>query len=144
MVLDVVHVGDAAQGGGVEGLVAEGVEVEVVHVETTAHPLVGVEVEGHVTSSEHRARWDATISLVEQGQVHHLPVGRELFVDERGVGLRATWHLEHGFVNVSIWRDDVCTETFHLSVADAARLVGFLATGLATATEGFLADRDVS
>ena len=79
---------------------------------------------------------------MEAGRVHHLPVGRELFVDERGVGLRATWHLEHGFVNVSIWRDDVCTETFHLSVADAARLVGFLAEGLGEATTSFLAERD--
>ncbi len=70
--------------------------------------------------------------------MHRLPVGRELFVDERGVGLRATWHLDHGFVNVSIWRDDVCTETFHLSVTDAARLVGFLADGLAEATSSLL------
>ena len=85
---------------------------------------------------------------MEQGRVHHLPVGRELFVDERGVGLRATWHLEHGFVNVSVWRDDVCTETFHLSVSDAARLVGFLAEGLATATTAYVgevaADVDVA
>jgi hypothetical protein len=80
---------------------------------------------------------------VEQGQVHRLPVGRELFVDERGVGLRATWHLEHGFVNVSTWRDDVCTETFHLSVTDAARLVGFLAEGLAEATSSFLDETQV-
>ena len=72
--------------------------------------------------------------------MHRLPVGRELFVDERGVGLRATWHLDHGFVNVSIWRDDACTETFHLSVTDAARLVGFLAEGLAEATSSFLDD----
>ena len=75
---------------------------------------------------------------MEQGRVHRLPVGRELFVDERGLGLRATWHLDHGFVNVSIWRDDLCTETFHLSVTDAARLVGFLADGLAEATSSFL------
>jgi hypothetical protein len=81
---------------------------------------------------------------VEQGRVHRLPVGRELFVDERGIGLRATWHLEHGFVNVSIWRDDVCTETFHLSVTDAARLVGFLADGLGEATTTFLAEREIS
>ena len=38
---------------------------------------------------------------MEQGRVHHLPVGRELFVDERGLGLRATWHLDHGFVNIA-------------------------------------------
>ena len=77
---------------------------------------------------------------MEQGRVHHLPVGRELFVDERGLGLRATWHLDHGFVNVSLWRDDVCSETFHLSVTDAGRLVGFLADGLAEATTTLLDD----
>ncbi|MCU1378398.1 MAG: hypothetical protein JWN29_1381 [Acidimicrobiales bacterium] len=81
---------------------------------------------------------------MEQGRVHRLPVGRELFVDERGVGLRATWHLEHGFVNVSIWREDVCTETFHLSVTDAGRLVGFLAEGLGEATTAFLDEREIS
>jgi hypothetical protein len=80
---------------------------------------------------------------VEEGRVHRLPVGRELFVDERGVGLRATWHLEHGFVNVSVWRDDACTETFHLSVTDAARLVGFLAEGLGRAATPFVAAQDV-
>ena len=77
---------------------------------------------------------------MEQGRVHHLPVGRELFVDERGLGLRATWHLDRGFVNVSLWRDDVCSETFHLSVSDAGRLVGFLADGLAEATTTLLDD----
>ena len=79
---------------------------------------------------------------MESGRVHPLPVGRELFVDERGVGLRATWHLEQGFVNVSIWRHDTCSETFHLSVSDAARLVGFLAEGLGDATSSYLAERD--
>jgi hypothetical protein len=79
---------------------------------------------------------------VEQGRVHRLPVGRELFVDERGVGLRATWHLDHGFVNVSVWRDDVCTETFHLSVSDAARLVGFLAEGLGAASAAYVEGLD--
>jgi hypothetical protein len=43
-------------------------------------------------------------------------------------------------VNVSVWRDDVCTETFHLSVSDAARLVGFLAEGLGTATTAYVDD----
>jgi hypothetical protein len=65
------------------------------------------------------------------GEVRQLPVGRALFADERGVGLRATWHPERGIVNVSIWRDDHCTETFWLSPADARRLASFLVTGLA-------------
>lgn len=66
--------------------------------------------------------------------VYELPVGRHLAVDERGVGLRATWRLDRGFVNISLWRDDVCVEAFHLTPAAAAELIGFLARGLADAT----------
>ena len=54
-------------------------------------------------------------------------------LDERGIGLRATWHLDRGFVNVSLWRDDRGVETFHLTPAEAGRLVGFLASGLGNA-----------
>jgi hypothetical protein len=71
------------------------------------------------------------MELVGQQQ---LPVGRHLAVDERGVLLRATWRLDHGFINLSLWRDDVCVETFHLTPAAAAELVSFLASGLADAT----------
>jgi hypothetical protein len=65
------------------------------------------------------------------GEVRQLPVGRALFVDERGMGLRATWHPERGIVNLSLWRDDRCVETFWLSIPDAGRLASFLVTGLA-------------
>jgi hypothetical protein len=67
------------------------------------------------------------------GEVHQLPAGRALFVDERGTGLRATWHAERGFVNLSVWRDDRCVETFHLPVAEVGRLATFLVGGLADA-----------
>ena len=71
---------------------------------------------------------------VESGVVYQLPVQRRHFVvDERGIGLRATWHLDRGFVNVSLWRDDRCVETFHLTPAEAGRLIGFLASGLGDA-----------
>jgi hypothetical protein len=70
--------------------------------------------------------------------VQDLPVGRVMLMDEQGLGLRATWHLERGFVNLSMWRDDYCSETFRLSVADAARLTGFLVDGLGAATSGLL------
>lgn len=69
------------------------------------------------------------------GELRQLPGGRALFVDERGMGLRATWHPERGIVNLSLWRDDRCVETFWLSVADAGRLASFLVTGLAEAAE---------
>ena len=80
------------------------------------------------------ARRGATLGAVESGAAHELPVGRHLAVDERGVGLRATWRLDHGFINLSLWRDGRCVETFHLTPAAAAELIGFLANGLADAT----------
>lgn len=66
--------------------------------------------------------------------VRNLPVGRHLAVDERGVGLRATWRLDQGFVNLSFWRDDTCVETFHLDPTAAAGLISFLVQGLADVT----------
>jgi hypothetical protein len=72
---------------------------------------------------------------VQTGAVHQLPVpDRHLAVDERGIGLRATWYLDRGFVNLSLWRDDRCVETFHLTPAEAGRLVNFLVSGLVDAT----------
>src|SRR5690606_9567812 len=44
-------------------------------------------------------------------------------VDERGALLRASWHHDHGFVNVSLWRGETCVETFRLEPTEAARLV---------------------
>ena len=71
---------------------------------------------------------------MDTGSVHHLPLpGRHLAIDERGVGLRATWYLERGFVNLSLWRNDRCVETFHLTPVEAGRLIGFLVSRLADA-----------
>lgn len=71
---------------------------------------------------------------MDSAAVHHLPVHpRHFALDERGVGLRATWHEEHGFVNLSLWSDDRCVQTFHLTPVEAGRLVGFLAGVLAGA-----------
>lgn len=68
------------------------------------------------------------------GAVCQLPARRRLLaVDERGIGLRATWHFERGFVNLSLWSDDRCVETFHLAPLEAGRLIAFLASGLAEA-----------
>jgi hypothetical protein len=66
--------------------------------------------------------------------IRALPVGRAFFADERGVVMRTTWHLDRGFLNLSIWRDNLCVSTFQLAVADTARLVGFLVDGLGEAT----------
>lgn len=61
----------------------------------------------------------------------HVPTGSTWLVDERGTALKATWRLSHGFINLSLWRNDRCVETFHLAPADAAQLVTFLVSGLA-------------
>jgi hypothetical protein len=61
------------------------------------------------------------------------PPDRWLAVDERGTGLRATWRPAHGFVNLSVWREERCVETFHLSPIEAGRLISFLVRGLTAA-----------
>ncbi len=57
--------------------------------------------------------------------------GRYLAVDEQGHALRATWRPARGFVNLSLWRDDRCVETFHLTPTDASDLIAFLVAGFA-------------
>jgi hypothetical protein len=69
-----------------------------------------------------------------EARAPELPSGRMLAMDERGVVLRATWRLDHGFLNLSLWRDDRCVETFHLTPTTAAEFMSFLVHGLADAT----------
>ena len=77
----------------------------------------------------------ATLEGVEAGAVRDTSDvdGRYLAVDERGIGLRATWRPGRGFVNLSLWRGDQCVETFHLKPRDVATLVAFLVSRLASA-----------
>ena len=71
---------------------------------------------------------------MDTGEVRVPPfLPRHFAVDERGVGLRATWHPEHGFVNVSLWSGDRCVQTFRLTPVEAGRLIGYLAGVLAEA-----------
>jgi hypothetical protein len=58
---------------------------------------------------------------------------RLFVVDDEGRGLRATWRPDRGFINLSIWRDRRCVETFHLTPADAGQLIGFMAGALTAA-----------
>lgn len=76
--------------------------------------------------------------LAPTNSVYELPVGRALFSDTEGRVLRATWHLDRGLVNLSVWHDDRCTETFRLSLGDAAQFVAFLVEGLSDATSRLL------
>jgi hypothetical protein len=48
--------------------------------------------------------------------------------------LRVSWHHELGCVVLSTWRDEACVATTRLTPAEAARLIGVLAQGLASAT----------
>lgn len=66
------------------------------------------------------------------GTVHELSAHRDWFVDDRGEGrrLQATYHPEHQLVVLSIWHDERCTASFRLPLADADRMIAFLATSL--------------
>jgi hypothetical protein len=68
---------------------------------------------------------------MQAAEVYELPVRRHFAIDERGTGLRVTWRSNRGFTNLSLWRNDVCVDTFHLSPGQSADLIGFLASGLA-------------
>jgi hypothetical protein len=53
-----------------------------------------------------------------------------MFLDERGTGLRVTWHPERDLVVLSVWQGDGCVGTFRLPVQDVPRLSGLLAAAL--------------
>jgi hypothetical protein len=53
-----------------------------------------------------------------------------MFLDERGTGLRVTWHPERDLVVLSVWQDDRCVGTFRMPVQDVPRLSGLLAAVL--------------
>ena len=59
-----------------------------------------------------------------------LSARRDTFLDERGTGLRDTWHPERDLVVLSVWQDDSCVGTFRMSVQDIPRLSGLLAAAL--------------
>ncbi len=50
--------------------------------------------------------------------------------------MRASWHLEHDVVVLSLWDGPACARTFRLGLADAERLIGLLVSGLASAAGG--------
>jgi hypothetical protein len=72
-----------------------------------------------------------------------LPLRGDWFGDARdgSRALRASWHAELGCVVVSLWRDDACVGTTRLTPAEAARLAGALAGGLAGAVPPIAAER---
>jgi hypothetical protein len=53
-----------------------------------------------------------------------------MFLDERGAGLRVTWHPERDLVVLSVWHDESCVGTFRMPVQDVPRLSTLLAAAL--------------
>jgi hypothetical protein len=66
-----------------------------------------------------------------------MPPRGEWFEDVRAGerAMRVSWHLDMGCVVLSTWRDGACVSTIRLSTDEAARLIGVLADGLATAAQ---------
>jgi hypothetical protein len=62
--------------------------------------------------------------------VRGLPTRRDVFIDERGAGLRVTWHPEQDVVVLSVWHGDRCAGTFRMPAQDVPRLSGLLAAAL--------------
>ena len=64
-----------------------------------------------------------------------LPTAGEIFLDARGGdrALRVSWHHESELVVLSLWRDNVCTGSFRLTVDEVPELITLLRTGLDTA-----------
>lgn len=60
---------------------------------------------------------------------------RQVMLDDRGTGLRVTWHPEPGIAVLSLWRADRCVGTFRAAPADMAALISFLSTVLARAAD---------
>ena len=59
-----------------------------------------------------------------------LSARRDMFLDERGAGLRVTWHPERDLVVLSVWHDESCVGTFRMPVQDVPRLSGLLAAAI--------------
>jgi hypothetical protein len=64
-----------------------------------------------------------------------LPATGEVFLDARGADrvLRVSWHYDDDLVVLSLWRDNVCTGSFRLTVDEVPELIDLLRSGLDTA-----------
>ena len=57
---------------------------------------------------------------------------RQVLLDDRGTGLRVTWHAESGVAVISLWREGRCIGTFRAKPADMSALISYLAGSLAS------------
>jgi hypothetical protein len=64
-----------------------------------------------------------------------LPPSGEIFLDARGDdrALRVSWHFDTDLVVLSLWRENVCTGSFRLTVDEVPELIDLLRSGLDTA-----------
>jgi hypothetical protein len=67
--------------------------------------------------------------------VRPLPASGSVFLDSRGDdrALRVTWHYDSDMVVLSLWRENVCTGSFRLTVDEVPQLIAMLRSGLDTA-----------
>lgn len=61
-----------------------------------------------------------------------LPETGSIFLDARGQdrALRISWHTDAAVVVLSLWRDNLCTGSFRLSVEEVPDLIALLRAGL--------------
>ena len=61
-----------------------------------------------------------------------LPLTGSIYFDARGEdrALRVSWHHDADLVVVSLWRDNVCSGSFRLSVEEVPALIDMLRRGL--------------
>ena len=61
-----------------------------------------------------------------------LPMTGSIFFDARGDdrALRVSWHHDVDLVVVSLWRDNVCSGSFRLTVEEVPALIDMLRRGL--------------
>ena len=61
-----------------------------------------------------------------------LPATGEIFLDARGDdrALRISWHYDTDLVVLSLWRENVCSGTFRLSIDEVPDLIESLRAGL--------------
>jgi hypothetical protein len=71
-----------------------------------------------------------------------LPELGEIFLDARGDdrSLRVSWHTDRDLVVLSLWRDNLCTSTFRLTVDEVPALIALLRDGLDRAYDAARAD----
>jgi len=72
-----------------------------------------------------------------------LPRSGAIYLDARrgDRALRVSWHHDDGLVVLSLWRENVCTGTFRLTVDEVPDLIDMLRAGLDSAYDRAVRER---